>query len=171
MNYLGELTKAMSMLAEHPRTLFVGQAVRFGGQRAHQTFSDVSKERRIEMPVCEDFQVGFCAGLALQGFLPVSFFPRWDFLLCAANQLVNHLDKMPLMGWGPAKMIIRTAVGASAPLDPGPQHTQDHGPAFQAMLRTVEIVELVSAECVMPAYRHAMSIPHSCIVVERMACY
>ena len=45
------------------------------------------------------------------------------------NQLVNHLDKLPLWGWHP-KVIIRTMVGQTTPLDAGPQHTQNHSDAF-----------------------------------------
>lgn len=170
MSYLGELARAMSMLAADPRTLFVGQAVRYPGQRAHQTFADVPMDRRIEMPVAENFQVGFCTGLALRGYVPVSFFPRMDFLICGMDQLVNHLDKLPVMGVTP-KVIIRTAIGASSPLDPGPQHTQNHIAALRLMLRTVEVIELPEAADVMPGYQRALAMPGSCIVVEYMARY
>ena len=160
----------MAMLAADPRTIVVGQAVRFGGQRAHQTFHDVPMDRRIEMPVAEDFQAGFCTGLALEGYVPVSFFPRYDFLIVAANQVVNHLDKLPLMGWKP-KVIIRTAVGASFPLNPGPQHTQDHTSAFRRMLTTMSVINLHSADVVMTGYEAALHMPESCIVVEHMELY
>ena len=65
LSYFDEITKAMTALARHPKTIFVGQAVKYGGQRAHATFANVPMEKRIEMPVCEDFQMGFCTGLAL----------------------------------------------------------------------------------------------------------
>src|SRR3990167_9571398 len=139
MSYFDEITKAMALLAQHPKTLFVGQAVRYDGQRAHATFKDVPMDRRIEMPVCEDFQMGFCTGLALEGYIPVCFFPRWDFAILAANQIVNHLDKIPLLGGFRPKVIIRTAVGASSPLDPGPQHTQDYTRQFADMCKTISV--------------------------------
>ena len=153
------------MLAEDERIVFVGQAVMFGGQRAHETFSDIPEARRIEMPVAEDFQLGFCTGLALQGKLPVSFFPRYDFLICASNQLINHLDKMD------AKVIIRTAVGANKPLDPGPQHTQDHTKGLRYMLDNIEIIELNDSDSVMSGYYKALASPWSSIVVEYMRLY
>lgn len=170
-SYAGELTRAMAMLAEHPDTLFVGQAVKYPGQAAFETFRDVPVERRVEMPVCEDFQVGFCTGLALHGFIPVSFFPRWDFLIIAANQLINHLDKIPLMGGFKPKVIIRTAVGRTAPLDPGPQHCQNYTFPIRQMLKTISVFELFSAEYVMDAYRLALECEESCIVVEYMEKY
>lgn len=160
----------MGELAKDERTLFVGQAVAYRGQAAFDTFREVPMEKRIEMPVCEDFQMGFCHGLALQGFVPISFYPRWDFLVIAANQLINHLDKSPLMGWSP-KVIIRTAVGRSRPLDPGPQHTQNYSIPMRQMLRTISVLELHRAADVVPIYREALSMRRSCIVVEYMENY
>lgn len=161
----------MAMLAQHPRTLFVGQAVAYPGQAAFKTFDGVPMERRIEMPVAEDFQVGFCTGLALEGYIPVSFFPRWDFLIIAANQIINHLDKMPLMTGFRPKVIIRTAVGRSTPLDPGPQHTQNHTQAMRQMLKTINVYELFSAKYIFDTYRAALDSPGSCIIVEHMERY
>lgn len=169
--YFDELTRAMTMLAEHPKTLFVGQAVKYRGQRAFPSFSGVPMEKRIEMPVCEDFQMGFCTGLALEGFIPVSFYPRWDFLVIATNQLINHLDKMRDMGgWSP-KVIIRTAVGSTSPLNPGPQHTQNYTHAMRLMLRHVSIYELLSPNDVYDAYVAALKVPEPVILVEHMARY
>jgi len=169
--YFDELTAAMALLAEHPKTVFVGQAVKYPGQAAFKTFEGVPMDRRIEMPVCEDFQMGFCIGLALEGYIPVCFYPRWDFLLMAAGQLVNHLDKMPLMSGFKPKVIIRTAVGRSAPLNPGPQHTQNHTHAFRQMLSTVDIDELFNAKYIVPTYQRALESKRSSIVVEHMSKY
>ena len=160
----------MAWLAEDKRTLFVGQAVAYAGQAAFKTFDGVPMDKRIEMPVAEDFQLGFCTGLALQGYIPISFFPRWDFLIIAANQLVNHLDKLPMMGWKP-KVIIRTAVGRTTPLDPGPQHQQNYTHPIRQMLHTVSVFEILKPEDVMPIYRLALECEESCIVVEHMEKY
>ena len=58
------------------------------------TLSDVPKEKLLEMPVDEEMQMGMTNGLAVAGTVPVSIYPRWNFLLLAVNQLVNHLDRM-----------------------------------------------------------------------------
>jgi len=52
--------------------------------------------------------------MALTGLVPVSIFPRWNFVLCAINQLVNHLDKVQAMSNGgyKVKAIVRTAIGS-----------------------------------------------------------
>ena len=102
--------------------------------------------------------------------MPICAFPRWDFLLLAANQLVNHLDKIPLYSQFRPKVIIRTAIGATKPLNPGPQHCQDHSKAFELMLKTVTVVHAYAGS-VMATYKHALEAPHSVIVVEDMKEY
>ena len=153
----------MTMLARHPKTLFVGQNMRYDGQRMCASFSGVPMEKRIEFPVAEDFQMGFCTGLALEGFIPISVYPRMDFLLLALNQLVNHLDKIE--GFIP-KVIVRVAVGGKAPLNPGPQHTQDHTVALRLMLKSIPVLEFGPG-----VYEKALSLPGSVVVVERMDRY
>jgi pyruvate/2-oxoglutarate/acetoin dehydrogenase E1 component len=169
--YFDALTAAMSELAEDPRTIFVGQSVAYGGQRAHQTFADVPMERRIEMPICEDFTIGFATGLALHGFVPVVFIPRWDFLLLAANQIVNHLDKVANSNGFRAKVIIRTSVGAREPLDPGEQHVGDYCAPFRLMLKRTVVLECCSEKYVAEQYRAALAAQGPVIVVERMRMY
>ena len=80
------------------------------------------------MPVFEETQLGMSIGLALEGYIPISCYPRFDFLIIALNQLVNHADKINLLTNNQfnSKIIIRTLVGSTYPLDGGPQHTQDH---------------------------------------------
>lgn len=169
--YFDELTKAMALLAEDTRTVFVGQAVNFPGQAAYGTFDAVARSKRLEMPVCEDFQAGFCTGLALEGYIPISFYPRWDFLLLAANQIINHLDKMPLMTGFKPKVIFRTAVGRSKPFDPGPQHTGNYTMPFRQMLKTMDVYELFVPHYIVPTYQRALESERSCIVVEHMSKY
>ena len=153
----------MANLAQHPKTLFVGQNMRYDGQKMHASFCRVPMERRIEMPVCEDFQMGFCTGLSLQGYIPICCYPRIDFMLLAANQLVNHLDKM--IGFKP-RVIVRVAVGSTTPLNPGPQHTQDHTEAFTMMLKNIPVVEFEPG-----VYEDALNGSGSVVVVERMERY
>jgi pyruvate/2-oxoglutarate/acetoin dehydrogenase E1 component len=130
------INAAMLKLAEDPRVVFVGQAVRYDGTQMYASLDGVPMEKRIELPVIEEFQIGYCTGLALTGKIPVCLFARMDFMLLAMNQLVNHLDKLPLFGWHP-KVILRTTVGQKRPLDAGPQHTQNHTYAFKLMLQNV----------------------------------
>src|SRR5258708_7396157 len=77
MSYCGELTKAMNMLAEDPGTIFVGQGVGVPSTAMTDTLRGVPEDRRLEFPVAEDLQLGFCIGLALTGHLPICIYPRW----------------------------------------------------------------------------------------------
>ena len=76
--------------------------------------------------------MGLSIGLALSGYIPVTCYPRFDFLLCAMNQLVNHLDKIRIMSNNEFKprVIIRTSIGPKKPLDGGVQHTQNYTKIF-----------------------------------------
>ena len=91
------------------------------------------KKKKIEMPVFEDVQMGLSLGMALNGYVPISCFPRFDFLILACNQLLNHLDKIQKMSKNQflPKVIIRTSIGSKKPLDGGPQHTQDYTTIFK----------------------------------------
>jgi len=169
LSYPGEITRAMQMLAQDPRTVFIGQNVRYGGAVAiRETLEGIPECQKLEMPVAEELQLGMCIGLSLEGYLPVPIFPRMDFLLRAADQLVNHLDKMEEMSAGRfrPKVIIRTGVGATSPLDPGPQHSQDHTDALTVLLTNIDVIRLESAAEIVPAYRVALESPRSTILVE-----
>lgn len=159
------VNKAMRRLAELPETMFYGQSVVYDGAAMYHSLDGVAMEKRVEMPVAEEFQMGFCIGLALTGKLPICLYPRIDFMLLALNQLVNHLDKFPLYGWEP-KMIIRTTVGKKQPLDAGPQHTQNYTEAFRMMLHNVQVREVRTAQEVAFTYQYALDAKHSTVIVE-----
>lgn len=166
MNFTTEVNAAMRMLAQDARTVFVGQSVRYGGATMYYTLEGVPEDKRLEMPVIEDFQLGFCLGLSMIGRLPVCIYPRFDFLLLAMNQLVNHLDRLCEMGDFRPKVIVRTRVGPKQPLDAGPQHSGNYTTALCSMLRNVRVFELTSADQVMPVYTRALEYPESCLIVE-----
>ena len=89
MKYFDELKRSMDWLGKKPDTLFIGQAVAVAGTGMSNTLKDVPQEKLLEFPVCEDMQMGFANGLALSGdYVPISIFPRWNFLLLASNQVV-----------------------------------------------------------------------------------
>jgi pyruvate/2-oxoglutarate/acetoin dehydrogenase E1 component len=155
----------MLRLAQDERTVFVGQSVSYDGAAIHASLEGIPWDKRLELPVIEDFQVGYCTGLALMGKIPVCIFPRMDFMVLALNQLVNHLDKLPLFGWHP-KVIIRTTVGQKKPLDAGPQHTQNHTEAFRLMLQNLSVREVRTAFEVEDAYKRAMNRMGSSLIVE-----
>ena len=114
--------------------------------------------------------MGISTGMALDGFVPITMFPRFDFFILACNQLVNHLDKMRDMSNGEMtpRVIIRVAVGTKTPIDAGPQHTQNHTEAFRKMLTEVNVVEILEPEDVFPAFKEAYerSDSKSTLIIE-----
>lgn len=158
MRYFDELKRSMEYLAQDPRVLFLGQAVACPGTGMSNTLRDVPLEKRWEMPVTEELQMGVTNGLALQGWVPVSIFPRWNFLLLAVNQLVNHLDKMALLGNGgfQSKVVVRTSIGSERPLHPQHQHVGDFTEAFRLMCPNIDIIRLDEPSDVFASYKKAL---------------
>ena len=81
--YFDELKRAMTYLGEQPDTMFLGQAVEYKGTGMTNTLTEVSREKLLEMPVTEEMQMGITSGLAVNGTVPISLYPRWNFLLLA----------------------------------------------------------------------------------------
>lgn len=154
---MDELTRAMELMGSHSNTIFVGQSVEVAGTAMRNTLLNVDESKLLELPVEEDFQLGLSIGMALTGMVPISIFPRWNFLLLATNQIVNHLDKLRdlTQNESPGKVIIRTGIGSKKPLHPGPQHTGDFTEAFKLMCANINVVRLDSAESIFDEYQKA----------------
>ena len=168
--YFEELKNSMEWLANQEDSVFLGQAVAVPGTAMSNTLKDIRPDRLIELPVAEEMQMGLTIGLALDGVVPISVFPRWNFLLLAMNQLVNHLDRMPQIsnnGYVP-RVIIRTGIGSERPLHPQYQHVGDFTDAFKLILNNIEVIKLDEPEQIFPAYKRAYERRDGCstIIVE-----
>ena len=155
--YFDELCRSMEWLGKKDNTLFLGQSVGCEGTSIFNTLKNVNINKRIELPVFEETQMGICIGLALNGTCPIGIWPRWDFLILAANQLVNHLNRIKEYSGGEYQpsVIIRTGIGSRTPLDPQSQHRNDHTDAFKLMCDNVEIIKLEEPEDIFPSYEKA----------------
>ena len=111
----------------------------------------------MELPVAEDMQMGMSLGLAMDKNVPISIYPRWNFLLYAINQLINHIDKFKVMAGNEIvpKIIIRTGIGSQRPLHPQFQHIGDFSEAIQKMCSTIEVIRLNEPEDIFPSYKKA----------------
>ena len=148
MKYKDELIRSMEWLSEKKDTIFLGQSVSYSGNAIFNTLKTLPEDKRIELPVFEEIQMGISTGMALEGYVPISCYPRFDFLLRSMDALVNHLDKFQVMtenNWKP-KVILRTSIGSTNPLNGGVQHTQDYTKQFKEMLTEVEVVMLDKIE-------------------------
>lgn len=147
----------MEWLAAQPKTIFVGQTAAVPGTFMYQTLRDVPKDRALELPVNESFQMQFSVGLALAGYIPISIYPRQNFLLLATGDMSNTLDKLPAMSDGTVlpHVIIRVAAGPFKPVHPGHQHIGNFTEAFRKIFDWIEVVELEEPKDIFPAYQHA----------------
>ncbi len=170
MKYFDELKRSMDFLAQDPQTVFMGQAVAVPGTAMSNTLKDVPRDKLIELPVAEEMQMGMTTGMALSGMVPVSIFPRWNFLLCAMSQLISHLDKIDVMSNGryKAKAIVRTGIGAQRPMHPQHQHVGDFTDALRLMCNSIEVIRLDEPNHIFPAYERALlrDDGRSTIIVE-----
>lgn len=168
MSYKEELQRATDLLAEKGY-IFLGQNMRFGGTSMFHMIKHLPEEQRIELPVFEETQMGISIGMTLEDFKICSVYPRMDFLLLAINQLVNHADKASIMSDGQFKLkglIIRTAIGSTHPLMPGPQHSGDYTEALRLMCKDIKVVKLENAEMIYSTYEEAIKSDYPTIIIE-----
>lgn len=156
--YKDALTNVMTELGKMDNTIFIGQQLLWHGNPMSTTVGDVPKEKIIEVPVMEESQMGMSLGMAMAGKFVVTFYPRWDFLICAANQLINHVDKLELMSGGKWKinMIIRLAKGSDTPIDPGHQHKGNYIEEFKSLCKHIEFHDLKTPLDIELAYKYAI---------------
>jgi pyruvate/2-oxoglutarate/acetoin dehydrogenase E1 component len=156
--YVDALTNAMKRIMDFDETVFIGQQIVYYGNPMSKTIEGLPKEKMIELPVMEETQMGMSLGLALNGQKVVSFYPRWDFLICGANQLINHLDKIKLMSdnqWNP-HILIRVGKGSDKPLDPGHQHKGNYFEEFKSMCPNIEFHDLKTWQDIELSYKYAI---------------
>ena len=157
MKYFQELKRSMEYLGKKNNTIFIGQAVEVPGTAMSNTLKNIKKEKLLELPVAEEMQMGMTLGLAMDNNVPISIFPRWNFLLYGINQLVNHIDKFKIMTEVKKvpKLIIRTGIGSRRPLHPQHQHIGDFSNSIQKMCTSLEIIKLNNPKDIFPAYKKA----------------
>ena len=168
MKYKDEIIRSMEWLSEKDDTIFMGQSVLYSGNAIYNTLNTLPEEKRLELPVFEEIQMGMSTGMALEGLVPISCFPRFDFFMRCMDALVNHLDKMQIMTeetFKP-KVIMRTSIGAKEPLDGGIQHTQDYTDPIMRMLHEVNVVLLNEPEQIFPTFESAYEREGSSLIIE-----
>jgi pyruvate/2-oxoglutarate/acetoin dehydrogenase E1 component len=112
--------------------------------------------------------MGMSLGMAMTGKFVITFYPRWDFIICATNQLVNHVDKLKLMSGGnwDANMIIRLGKGSDKPLDPGHQHKGNYLDQFKELCPNIKFIELTDPTQIESSYVEAYENGGIHVIVE-----
>lgn len=159
MIYFKNLKTTMELIASKKKSIFLGQAVSYPGTAMSNTLKDINKKKLIELPVAEEMQMGMTIGMMMSGYIPISIYPRYNFLLLAINQLVNHLDKFNEMTGNPKKhkSIIRTSIGSRLPLNPQSQHLGDYTVSLKKMCKSINIVKLNNPNRIKREYMRAFN--------------
>lgn len=166
--YKDALSNSMTFLSEKSDTIFIGQQILFQGNPMSTTLNDVPKSKMIELPVMEETQMGMSLGMAMAEKFVITFYPRWDFLICASNQLINHVDKLGLMSGGDwnVNMIIRLGKGSDKPLDPGHQHKGNYKDQFRSMCPNVNFIDLTDWRTIESDYKNAYEKGGIHVIIE-----
>jgi len=164
--YKDALSTAMESIAAIEDSIFIGQQIVYAGNPMSTTLGGVSKDKMIELPVMEETQMGMTLGLAMTGKVVVSFYPRWDFIILASNQLINHVDKFKHMTGKDVHIMIRLGKGSDKPLDPGHQHKGNYFSEYQKMCPNIKFYDLRTPEDIAKPYQSAMDNSGIHVLVE-----
>ncbi len=166
MKYKDALIQSMNKLAEDPKTLFLGYGVKYG--KALNTLKDVNLEQIIETPLAENLMMSMAIGLSIEGYKPIVYFERFNFILIALDSIVNHLDMFREISdnqYRP-KVIIRVTVGRKlTPFFTGPTHTSDFTEALKKLVKFPVLNPKTPTE-VIDAYRFASQYENSVMIIE-----
>jgi 2-oxoisovalerate dehydrogenase E1 component len=116
-----------SCLAKSPQVVLLGEDILdpYGGAfKVTQGLSTVYPDRIITTPVSEAGIVGVATGMALRGLRPIVEIMFGDFLMLAADQLVNHAAKLRWLSQERVRvpLLVRTPMGGRRGY--GPTHSQ-----------------------------------------------
>lgn len=114
-------------MARDPRILLLGEDLLdpYGGAfKVSKGLSTAFPDRVLTCPISEAGFTGIAAGMAMRGLRPVVEIMFGDFLMLAADQILNHISKYPWMYNGKAQVpvVIRTPMGGRRGY--GPTHSQ-----------------------------------------------
>ncbi len=173
MTYIGEIKKSMLLVSKYRHSLFLGQSVKVPGNLLYNSLSKISNSKKLELPIFEDTQMGISIGLSLNGFIPVTCYPRFDFFILSLNQTINHLDKIKDISSNEFNpfVIVRVLVGSKKPMDAGLQHTQNYFRELKSMCKNIKVVNLNNKKKIFKSYKECLKNKKSTIFVEYSELY
>lgn len=169
ISFKNAVKKSMENLASD-NGIFIGYSVKYGD--AMGVLGNVSAEQKIETPVAENLMAGLAIGMSFEGFRPVVYFERHDFMLVAADAIVNHMGHIERASHGEFKtpVIMRTIVVDGGPFYAGPTHSQDFTEAFKSMVSFPIYTPKTGLE-VLECYDKALQSQRPSIIVEKKSLY
>ena len=131
------------------------------------TLKNVPQDQKIETPVAENLMVGLAIGMSFEGFKPVVYFERHDFMLVAADAIGNHVDKIERISHGEFKcpVVLKTVIDDGGLFYSGPTHSQNFTKVF-AELVDFPVLEPHTPEEALNMYRYAKDSDSPVMIVE-----
>lgn len=166
LSYKQALKASMTMLGQDPKSRFCGYGLKVGHEKS--SFAGVPAEQICEFTVAENLMLGAAQGMSMMGLKPLVLFERADFLHCAMDAIVNHLDAARIISRGEfkPKVILRIVVGNSKnPLFTGHTHTRDNSAGLRNLVN-FPVLNAYSAAEVIAAYEYAYQSPLSVAIYE-----
>ena len=169
ISYKEAMNQAMTELGE-AGAIFIGYNVARGD--AMGTLKGVPIDQKLETPVAENLMSGLAIGMSFEGFLPVLYFERHDFMLVAADAIGNHIDKIERISHGEYKVpaIIRAVEAFGGPFYSGPTHHQDFTNVMKELV-DFPVLDPVSGVEVLKAFRGAKESGRPAMIIERKSRY
>jgi deoxyxylulose-5-phosphate synthase len=162
------VTQAMTNLGKKEDTIFLGYNVGSNFGNAMGNFKNIEGKKKIETPVAENLMSSLGMGLALEGFRPIVYFERHDFMMVAMDSLVNHISQIERISHSEFKtpVIFRTVVADDGPFYSGPTHSQDFTEIFKNIL-SFPVLEPKTPDEVLYYYEYAYNADFPIMIVEK----
>jgi len=150
--------------------IFIGYNVARGD--AMGTLRGVDIEQKLETPVAENLMSGLAIGMSFEGFLPVLYFERHDFMLVAMDAIVNHIDKIERISHGDFKLplIIRAVTADAGPFYSGITHSQDFTNVFREAV-SFPVYDPQDGREVLEYFQKAAFSGRPAMIIERKSRY
>ncbi len=169
LSYKDAMIKSMTDLGKEG-AIFIGYNVLYGN--AIGTLTNVADEQKLETPVAENLMTGLAIGMSFEGFMPVLYFERHDFMLVAADAIINHVDKIERLSHGEFKVpiIIRAVTADAGPFYSGITHSQDFTKMFRSAV-SFPVIDPKNGAEIQEAILGAKQSKRPVMIIERKSKY
>jgi len=169
ISYKEAMSQAMTELGNEG-AIFIGYNVARGD--AMGTLKNVPNNQKLETPVAENLMSGLAIGMSFEGFTPVLYFERHDFMLVAMDAIGNHIDKIERISHGEFKVpiIIRAVEAFGGPFYSGPTHHQDFTNVLKTLVES-PVMDPITGVDVLKAFKGAYASKRPAIIIERKSRY
>jgi deoxyxylulose-5-phosphate synthase len=169
ISYKEAMNQSMTELG-NKGAIFIGYNVAKGD--AMGTLKNVPKDQKLETPVAENLMSGLAIGMSFEGFTPVLYFERHDFMLVAMDAIGNHIDKIERISHGEYKVpvIIRAVAADGGPFYSGPTHSQDFTNLLTELV-DFPVIDPKNGIEVLKAFKGAYQSQKPAIIIERKSRY